>query len=183
MVALSQAQVEAALARVEPGLRKYCSIQARLSCCDVSVERDFQRQFDHFYRVRRNEEWRKSFFRLMERAKRCGISFPQALDTLQRENGKFEVSFASKLVATVNPAKPVVDKYVRKHFNLSLPYSKAKDRFERAVNLYELLTDRFAELLASPTGSMILHCFDHRYADVDLTALKKVDLVLWQIRG
>ena|SRR5688500_10333522 len=104
MVAVSRAQVKAALASLEPGLRKYCSIQIRLSCCDVSLDRDFQRQFDHFYRVRRNEEWRGSFFRLMEGTKCCGISLQQALNALQRENGKFEVSFASKLVATIDPA-------------------------------------------------------------------------------
>ena len=68
----------------------------------------------------------------------------------------------------------MVDKYLLRHFNLSLPYFRAKDRFERAVNLNELLTDRFAELLTSPTGAMILDRFDHRFGDMNLTPLKKV---------
>jgi hypothetical protein len=170
--------VEAALPKVEPGLRKYRLIQDRLHCCDVSTDRDFQRQFDHFYRVRKNQEWRTCFFGLLERVKACGISFHEALDSMQSATGNVEASFASKLVATIDPSKPVIDKFVLKHFRLSLPYPKAKNRFERVLNLYESLCEQFSGLIASSTGSTILDCFDRRFGHTNLTALKKVDLVL-----
>jgi len=132
--------------------------------------------------VRRNQEWRECFFGLLERVKRCGISFHDTLDCLQNATGNVEASFASKLVATIDPSKPVVDKLVLKHFKLALPYLKARNRFARTVDVYESLCELFSELLASPTGSTILDGFDRRFGHTTLTALKKVDLVLWQIR-
>jgi hypothetical protein len=182
MVALSRVQVEAALPRVEPGLKKYCWIQEHLHSCDVSSGRDFQRHFDHFYRVRKNENWRRCFFALMQCAKFSGITFYDALGALRDATGNIEASFASKLVATVDPSKPVIDKFVLEQFKLSLPYPKAKERFTCVLDVYESLSDLYSRLLSSPTGSMILDCFDHRFGSTNLTALKKVDLVLWQLQ-
>jgi hypothetical protein len=182
MRTISENDVERALPKVAPGLEKYRQIQGRLHSCDVSADRDFQRRFDHFYRVRKGEKWRACFFRLMQTAKHDGISFPYALDHLQRETGSIEASFTSKLVATIDPAKPVIDKFVLGHFELALPYPKAKERFNRVLIIYEALCDHYARLFASPTGSMILNCFDRHSGETDLTPVKKADLVLWQIR-
>jgi hypothetical protein len=77
---------------------------------------------------------------------------------------------------------PLIDRFVLNQFGLSLPYWNAKDRFQRVVSVYESLSNGYSQLLSSPTGLMIIECFDCHFGNSDLTPLKKVDLVLWQIR-
>jgi hypothetical protein len=182
MVSVNRVQVEAALPGVDTGLDRYLLIQDHVHFCNVSTNREFQRLFNGFYKVRRNGEWRARFFALLERVKSRGISFHDALDELRSATGNIEASFASKLVATIDPSKPVIDEFVLNQFGLSLPYPKAKDRFNRVLCVYECLSDGYAQLLSSPTGLMIIECFGRRFGNKNVTPLKKVDLVLWQIR-
>lgn len=39
------------------GLDRYAYIMSRFNTTDVSSDNDFQRVFNGFYRVRRNEQW------------------------------------------------------------------------------------------------------------------------------
>ena len=43
------------------GLECYAEIMMRVRKTDVSKDVDFQRMFNGFYKVRRNEEWRKCY--------------------------------------------------------------------------------------------------------------------------
>ena len=43
------------------GLDKYRYIMEQVSITNVAVDTDFQRTFNGFYVVRRNESWRKSY--------------------------------------------------------------------------------------------------------------------------
>ncbi len=48
---------------------KYKKIMDRVRRADVSSDREFQRTFNSFYRIRRNEEWRKAYYNLFEELK------------------------------------------------------------------------------------------------------------------
>ena len=48
------------------GLDKYADIMKAAKEKDVSSDAAFQHAFNGFYRVRRNAEWRKSFYQLFE---------------------------------------------------------------------------------------------------------------------
>lgn len=75
MIMLTESEIDAAVARTTPCLTKYLWLQQNLHSCDVSRNATFQRRYNGFYRVRRNEEWRTCYFRLMEDAKQTGINF------------------------------------------------------------------------------------------------------------
>ena len=47
-------------------LDKYNYIKENLYKCDVSKDSEFQTIFNAFYRVRRNEKWRKVFYTYFE---------------------------------------------------------------------------------------------------------------------
>ena len=64
----------------------------------------------------------------MQVSKAQCINFPEALRALRERTGRLEASFASKLVATLDPNKPVIDKFVLSNFNLRLPYHGAANR-------------------------------------------------------
>jgi hypothetical protein len=182
MLILTEAEVEGALPRLEAGLCRYRWIQKSVHSCDVASNKEFQTCFNAFYRVRRNQHWRNSFYALMQAAKLDGIAFHKALDSLHCDTGRIEASFASKFVATLDPSKPVIDRIVLSHFAMRLPYWKEADRRAKVLEVYRRLCAAYAELLDSPTGLMITDRFDRHFQSTGLTPLKKIDLVLWQIR-
>lgn len=180
---LTPSAIDNAVARTAPGLAKYLWIQEHLHRSDVRQDAEFQRRFNGFYRVRRDKAWRTVYFDLMEDAKSTGIGFPDALAALGAATGRVEASFASKLVASLEPTLPVVDRFVLDNFGLSLPYQYAANRERTIVDLYAELQARYARLLASDQGRLIVSRFAEAYPNATITDLKKVDLVLWQHRA
>lgn len=65
--------------KLERGLSKYCRIQSMYWQVDVTQSREFQKMFNGFYRVRRNAEWQKPFYALLERIKTEEMYFAQVL--------------------------------------------------------------------------------------------------------
>jgi hypothetical protein len=175
--------INIALTRLGRGLDQYLWIQRCVHGCDVSSDREFQRRFNAFYRVRRAVEWRIAFFRLLERSKAAPMSFPDALRALYLATNRVEASFASKLVATLDPGKPVIDRFVLANFGLRLPAAGGASREERIVQVYDSLRSNYDLLLRDPIGALIIDMFDQRYPNSPVSQLKKVDLVLWQIRS
>jgi hypothetical protein len=182
MRALTQEQIHTALGRLGNGPERYACLQERFQRCNVATDREFQTIFNGFYRVRRNLSWRSDYYELMESSKESGIEFPQALREIARRTNRIEASFASKLVATIDPSKPVIDKFVLENFGLRLPRRGVSDREARTIDVYKALCQTYEDYLRGPTGTLILKLFDRRFPDLNLTDLKKTDLVLWQVR-
>jgi hypothetical protein len=132
---LTYRQVQFALSRLERGLTIYLWLQRQVRACDVSKNEEFQRRYSGFYRVRRDLTWRLGYFSLLESSKLKGIEFPEALVEINRRCGRIEASFASKLVATLEPSKPVIDKFVLEYFELRLPRWGVQDREVKTIDL------------------------------------------------
>ena len=137
--ALSIADIEAALPRVREGLAPYLWLQSHRDTCDVRRDTEFRRRFNHFYRVRRGREWQDSFYALLERNKRHPASFETVLRALHRSTRQWEASFASKLVATVDPEMPVIDSAVLRNLGLRLPTRTSHSRAEQIIELHDQL--------------------------------------------
>lgn len=183
MAILSVADVDGALPRIEAGLRKYCWIQDNFLQCDVSRDRTFQKRFNGFYKVRRNAEWQRHYYQLMDAAKQHPQTYAETLHALRQATGSMEPSFASKLVATLDPEKPIVDKYVLSNFGLRLPYHNAVGREYQTVQVYAELCRRYEALMGTPIAGVIYRRFAEAYPWAHISDLKKIDLVLWQTRS
>jgi len=183
MITLTEQAIDEALSRIADGLRQYIWIQSSFRQCDVSTDLVFQTAFNGFYRIRRNADWREQFYTLFETAKASGITFDQAFRELLQRTERYEASFASKLVATLDPTKPVVDKFVLGNFGLKPPYYSASEREAKTIGVYNELCGRYETLMRSPLGRTICARFTQRYPKADITEIKKIDLVLWQTRG
>jgi len=183
MRALTKEEIQTALSRLEHGLDQYLWLQHHVRSYDVSTNEDFQRRFNGFYRVRRGSQWRSAYFGLLESSKAKGIEFPEALQEVNRRTGRVEASFASKLVATLDPSKPVIDKFVLAHFELRLPRCGVSNQGLKTIHLYRELCDKYHAFLQGLTGGMIRKLFDERYPCSEVSELKKLDLVLWQVRA
>ena len=109
--------------------------------------------------------------------------FPKVLEELSSTTGRLEVSFASKLVASLDPSLPVIDSFVLKNVGLKLPSIGCEDRARKACEVYRALCHRYSEFLRTDPGQALIQVFRNRYPAASITELKMVDLVLWQKRG
>ena len=179
---MTETDIDKSLLKVEMGLRRYCWIQEQFHKNEVTSNRKFQKAYNGFYRVRRNAQWQSVYYRLMEDAKTNGVGFQEVLLELKKQTGRLEASFTSKLIATVYPNRPVIDKFVLEYFGLSLPHQYEANRESKAVKVYDTLNDKYMAFMSEPTARAICERFSMKYPWANITDLKKVDLVLWQTR-
>jgi hypothetical protein len=105
------------------------------------------------------------------------------LRLLHAATGKLEASFASKLVATIDPDQPVIDSMVIDNVGLRLPPRTATDRLDGIIRLHATLARWYREQLGCAAGVEIVSQFRKAYPAAPVTDTKALDLVLWQIRG
>jgi hypothetical protein len=132
--------------------------------------------------VRRGRDWQDKFFGLLERHKRGTPSFAEILDALRRATGRCEASFASELLATIDPDMPVIDSVVLRNLGARLPAYGAKRRRARIVELHGRLVATFHEFPATEAGRCLVGRFRAAYPDARVTEMKMLDFVLWQTR-
>ena len=182
-IQLTQQAIDAAIPQLAGVLEKYAWLQARATASDdFHIEPEFRRRFNHLYQVRRALPWREAFYSLMAKAHREQLRFRSVLDLLHAATGRFEASFASKLVATLNPAAPVIDARVTQAVGLVLPPATAPDRSAQIEKVHAELSRYFAEFLPTSTGRYLIKRFDAHYPKLAkrVSAEKKVDFVLWK---
>ena len=182
IINLTRTQIEEALPRVARGLDQYLWLQDHRDSGDILTDPLYRRRFNGFYRVRRATEWQDKFYRLLQGKMAQPVTFGQVLRALHRATGRYEASFASKLVATIRPDMPVIDSVVLKNLGLSLPRRDAPDRLARLDQLHETLASSFRTFLRTETGRYLVKRFREEYPDARISKVKMVDLVLWQTR-
>jgi hypothetical protein len=182
-IQLNREEIERALPRVKNGLAKYLWLQRELRDRDVSRDGEYQTKFNGFYRVRRDLPWRHEFFAILEDVKHKRVAIGEILERLHHVTGRMEASFASKLVATVDPSQPVIDSIVFKNLGLSLPRrGEAVSRIERTVNPYRRLAEEFRNYLGSEQGCYLITQFERFYSSSGISEVKMLDFILWQTR-
>ena len=182
-VPISRRGIEATLPKVAEGLEQYLSLQAELPLTNVAnVGCDFQRRFNRFNRVRRDAAWRSAFYGLLEKGKSKRPTLAAVLRSLHRVAGRVEASFASKLIATLDPSQPVIDSKVFRILRLSLPpRTETTDRrIDGVVARRDELASGYAAFLKTETGRFLVRRFREQYPRTGLTEVKMLDLILWK---
>ena len=104
-----------AIDRAKKGIAQYLEIMELFPNTDVSFDKEFQRRFNGFYRIRqRPPEWYEQYYAYMQSQKGQSPSFSCVLRHLYSVLGRYEPSFSSKLVATIDVNSPVWDSVVLK---------------------------------------------------------------------
>lgn len=165
------------------GLDKYDVIMNSVKNTDVSKDTEFQRVFNAFYVVRRNEEWRKVYYGYFERIKTEMPTFEGILKYLYEKTGNIEPSFASKMLATICPDKPIWDKYAGGYLELELRGSTKQKRLENAIELYAKMEKWYEDILQTDQARDRIKEFDDFIPDyAHISNTKKIDCILWSIR-
>ena len=165
------------------GLDKYERLMNEANRTDVSRNPDFQRTFNAFYLIRRNEEWRKVYYKLFEYAKIRHSSFAEVIRILYEKTGNVEASFSSKMIATINPDKPIWDQYVLINLGLKLKGKNAEERLEHAIIIYEQIEQWYKDYLLTEEARKNIAVFDQKLPSYKwLSEVKKIDCLLWSKR-
>ena len=165
------------------GLDKYQYIMEQVNNTNVATDMDFQRTFNGFYIVRRNESWRKFYYEYFESAKNGTPTFEDIITYLFEYTGNIEPSFSSKMLATILPEKPIWDRYVVQNLNMKLTGATKKEKLKNAVILYADMEKWYADFLESEKGKECIREFDRVLSDYKgISNIKKIDSILWSIR-
>ncbi|WP_174625951.1 hypothetical protein [Candidatus Methylobacter favarea] len=141
----TDAEVIAAIDKARPGISKYLALMDRLYSVDVSRDEDFQRMYNDFYKMRqRQADWYSFYYDLLERSKNSRPSFKTILELFYKRFNRCETSFSSKFVATLDPWKPVWDKYVIENVNPN-PDGGPNTRLDIALAKYARLQKWYSE--------------------------------------
>lgn len=165
------------------GLDKYQFIMEQIKKTDVSTDVDFQRTFNVFYIVRRNEAWRKVYYEHFESVKYGVPTFASILTHLYECTGNIEPSFSSKMLATIFSDKPIWDRYVIQNLNMELIGTTKEERLANAVVLYSNIEKWYADFLQTNKSKECIEAFDRVMPDYKhISSIKKIDSILWSIR-
>jgi hypothetical protein len=143
--------------------------------------KEFQRAFSSFYRVRRNEEWKRNFFDIFATvAQNRHCTFEQILTAVFHKNRQVEASFCSKMLATINPEKPIWDRLVCEFISghgITLT-GTPENKIDKAVELYGKIEKWYAENISQATD--LLRKFDQQFsAHSAIKPTKKIDFLIW----
>lgn len=178
------ANVEQILARLQEPVERYRKTLDGLLTRDVSSDKTYRTNFTRFYRLRLpRTECYDHYFNLLERSKhQVDVRFADVLADLQTNTGRIEASFASKLVATVNPQRPVIDRIVLAALGERLPGYWIPNRSEQVIALYERLHTRFRQMQQDERFELLRSRFTADFSGYGFTDLKILDLLIWKSR-
>lgn len=167
---------------IEEGLPKYLNIIEGFKSLNEPTD-DFKKKFNYFYRIRqRSKTFYDAFYSLMFEYKNKNIEFSQILTTLFEKTGKVESSYSSKLLHTINPNKPIWDKFVL--MNLNINKSRyGKDKIQFSIDTYKKIEDFYNEFLLTEDAKRYIEFFDTNFPKgIQISNIKKIDFLLWASR-
>lgn len=175
------------------GFDKYASIMRMVDEVDIATDVEFQILFNDYYDVRRNEEWRALYYRYFAEFKESPTpTFNQIIEKLyynlrSNKGGKFPVepSFSSKMLATLDPSKPVLDSHVLENLRLELAYATAAPavKLSKAKQVYATICYRYDAYMKSKDCLAAIEIFDSHFPDYKdvFSPVRKIDWFLWRL--
>ena len=165
------------------GLDKYSKIMEMVHSVDVSTNKEFQRTFNGFYIVRRNEEWREKYYNLFEQKKMKDVTFEGILKELFDLTGNVEASFSSKMYATIYPDKPIWDRYVVQNLGIKVPEVDKEEKIGIIISYYKEIEKWYESFLQTEDAKKCVKKFDELLPSYRwFSDVKKIDFFLWSIR-
>jgi hypothetical protein len=181
---VTEPEITVAIEQARRGIRQYLEIMDLFPIVDASVDSDFQKKFNAFYRIRqRSREWYETYYSYLENNRNNNILFEDVLDYLHSTLDRYEPSFSSKLVATLNPNEPIWDKFVLQNTGQRAPSYSDPNKIDKAKEVFQNIRAWYAEYLQTDEGLRVIEIFNHLVDESErISDLKKVDFVLWQMR-
>jgi len=176
-------EVKAALPKIKVGLDKYKYLIQHIHLLDVSQDEQFQKKYNGFFRLRqKSKDFYAEYYQFMQNHKNKNITFEVILKHFYDKFNSVEASFSSKLLSIINPDMPVWDEFVLKNLNLKKPSTYSQERIQKTINLYSEICRWYNDFLKTDEAKQWIKLFDDQYPNYKISDVKKIDLILWQIR-
>ena len=162
-------------------IQHYMNIMSKVKTVNAADDQDFQREFDFFYKVRRNAEWRKVFFEIFERKKKKNCSYKEIITELYEGTGQVEASFASKMLASIDENMPIWNSKVLDRIGIKSSNKRGQQKLEETIELYDVIVQWYSDLKANKASyNEYITSFDSRFPDYSsISDIKKIDFILW----
>ena len=179
------------LSDIGSDIKKYAEIIELLHTdTDISKDKKFQQLFNGFYKINQlNKQWYTNFYNYFESVKNSEPSFEQAVRDLYNLNNQSRVdaSFCSKLIATINPDKPIIDQYIMWQMGYNTKFAdglKGEEKICYYINAYAEIENQYMAHIHDKAVIVAITDFDSKYPDYQwLSVIKKLDFILWSYRA
>ncbi len=168
-------------------LKRYAEIVYAVPRTDVSEDVEFQRKFTAFFRLRRDDEWRRAYFELFEECrkenekKKDRPTFDSVLRRLYARTGQVEASFASKMLAAIDPSKPIWDSVVLSQTRIEPMTSTIVDlRLKLTVLSYRSIESWYEDCFSYGLADEPIAAFNRAFPQyLSFSDVKKIDFMIW----
>jgi hypothetical protein len=181
---VSDADVKSAVKKVKNVLGPYVQMMTLFPQVDVSKDALFQRKLKSVNKFMFLEEgFVSDYFDFLQKHKNDSLDFIDTLKYFREKHGKYFYSYVSKILAIIDPTLPVWDSTVRSVFGFKNPDELSSDdkRIKKAKFIYGTLLEWYKNFLASEQGLKWIGFFDEVYPDSNITAIKKINLILGKL--
>lgn len=167
---------------------------------DVSTDTDFQKAYSGYYfPAQVKQDFKDFYFDYMETCRKDIPTFSDALQCIYENSGAVHYSFTSKLMHTLNPNYPVLDKHVLRLLGFQLMDARligknvpdyqakkdadAKRRIEYYCGVFDKVTAEYKKYKNEAFMRDAISQFDEKFPDFSgLSYTKKVDILLFRLR-
>ena len=164
-------------------LPSYANIMRAVDKVNVEHDRDFQRMFNAFYKVRLPDTtYYDGFYHVFEQCKtiRTDLTFGAVLDALDAVTGRVESSFASKILATLKSSQPIWDSQVLKYLGIKLTGQTNMEKLRSAKEIYSRIEKLYAEYMRTDNAKSNIALFNEFLPDYAwISNVKKIDYMMW----
>jgi hypothetical protein len=175
--------------KIEKGLFQYKEIMM-LFKSSKNIENDdvLQKRYKTFYGMytaRKDAQFYKVYFKWLKNAREGeSLDMRSLLEQLKRSSNKNEISFASKLLATVDPKLPIWDSRVRKRINAAgeIKLKVSFKSIDECVEGYNSMLLWYSKFMKSDKAKEMIAEFDLHLPNQKITKIKKIDFMFWQTK-
>ena len=170
------------------GHEKYLAIMKMISdpTVDVSTDLEFQSIFSGYYFPSViKQEFKKTFFDYMQENRVACLSYEKALRDLFNRSGSVHYSFASKLLHTLDPENPVLDKHIMRLMGFDLMDSSfnSEKRIKHYSDAFEIIMSEYQRYKDEPFMVEAIKAFDKSAGAFEsVSYTKKVDMLMFRLR-
>lgn len=169
----------------------YNILNSEFKKSDISENHKFQNAFRRFYgldNVGFNEDFKSKYFKLIEKYRNHRIlDIEEVFIDLQRiknfeDKDAVILSFASKLICTIDDSIPIYDKEICDVLSFSEPmdvdFAMVMDILTDQV---DIIKTHFKDIIDSNLLPVTLRLFDEKFKRNNLSLTKKLDFIFWSI--
>lgn len=136
--------------KVFKGIDKYNHIMANIQKTDVYKDQEFRRIYCSYYGLNRNTsiDFQEKYFGYMQDNKNDKtLNYKDVIRGLYKITKRVDYSFSSKLLHTINPDMPILDKHLMRLLGFQLKsIGDDKGRIDYYVKVYNIVFKEYRDI-------------------------------------